>query len=86
MLNTVEVTICLLVSTFYMKWINRTKFRGLDKVVAVAYGGLSLGTSVFCEAKIQRQLRAWGTGEEKASKIHFHIYTQKVFDASLNVL
>ena len=42
-----EVTIGLLVSALYMKWVNRTKFRDLDKLVAVVYQGLSLGTPVF---------------------------------------
>ena len=45
--NRVEVTIWFLVSASSMKWVNRTKFRDLDKLVAGVYQGPSLGTPVF---------------------------------------
>lgn len=43
----VEVTIWFIVSASYMKWVNRTKFRDLDKLVVGVYQGPSLGIPVF---------------------------------------
>lgn len=45
--NRVEVTIWFLVSASSMKWVNRTKFRDLDKLVAGVYQGPSLVTPIF---------------------------------------
>lgn len=47
MYDRVEVTIWFIVSASYMKWVNRTKFRDLDKLVAGVYQGPSLGIPVF---------------------------------------